>query len=140
VSRTGGTVASFADLTSAAAWLTTEHRTLVAAIHQAVLSGPRQAVWLLTDAMPSHFWASGRMSDWLSCGQAAVAVAREEGDVPGMAAAMLALADAHVFQERDAFSLYAGAGRGGLRGSRERRGTGLSATAAGRRSCHCREG
>ncbi|MEU8364565.1 hypothetical protein AB0C27_51990 [Nonomuraea sp. NPDC048882] len=55
LSRSDVTAASFADLPSAAAWLTSEHRNLVAAIHQAVSTGPRQAVWLLTDAMRSHF-------------------------------------------------------------------------------------
>ncbi|HUR02618.1 MAG TPA: tetratricopeptide repeat protein [Nonomuraea sp.] len=101
------TATSFADLASAAAWLAAEHPNLVAAVHQAARSGPRRSTWLLTDAMRSHFWASGSTSDWLSCAQTAVTVAREEGDVPGMAAAMLALAHASAFQERpDALSLY----------------------------------
>lgn len=103
----GVTPASFADSASASGWLAAEHRNLVAAVHQAARSGPRQAAWLLTDAMRGHFWASGSMSDWLSCAQAAVTVAEEEGDVPGMAAAMLALANAHAFQGRhDALSLF----------------------------------
>ena len=103
----GLTALSFADVASAAAWLAAEHPNLVAAVHQAARSGPRQSTWLLTDAMRSHFWASGSMSDWLSCAQTAVTVAREEGDVAGTAAAMLALANASAFQERhDALSLY----------------------------------
>lgn len=104
----GVTLASFADPASAPGWLAAEHRNLVAAVHHAARSGPRQATWLLTDAMRSHFWASGSMSDWLSCAQVAVTVAQEEGDVPGMAAAMLTLANAHAFQGRsDAISLLA---------------------------------
>lgn len=104
----GVTAASFADLASASGWLAAEHRNLVAAVHQAARSGPRPAAWLLTDAMRSYFWASGSMSDWLSCAQAAVTVAEEEGDAPGMAAATLSLANAHAFQGRDdALSLYA---------------------------------
>ncbi|MBG0819644.1 tetratricopeptide repeat protein [Planomonospora sp. ID91781] len=103
----GVTPASFADPASAARWLAAEHRNLVAAVHHAARSGPRRAAWLLTDAMRSHFWASGSMSDWLSCAQAAVTAAEEEGDVPGMAAAMLTLANAHAFQGRhDALSLF----------------------------------
>ncbi|MFD0661922.1 tetratricopeptide repeat protein [Thermocatellispora tengchongensis] len=106
--RTGVTAAGFDDLTSATAWLAAEHRNLVAAVQQAALSGPRQATWLLTDAMRSYFWASGRTGDWLSCARTAVTVAREEGDVPGTAAATLALADAYAFQGQcDELSLYA---------------------------------
>ncbi|MFI6505966.1 tetratricopeptide repeat protein [Streptosporangium sp. NPDC050855] len=102
----GVTLTSFADPASASAWLAAEHRNLVAAVHQAARSGPRPSTWLLADAMRSHFWASGSTSDWLSCAQAAVTVAEEEGDVPGLAAAMLALANAHAFQVRpDALSL-----------------------------------
>ncbi|MFC4586356.1 BTAD domain-containing putative transcriptional regulator [Sphaerisporangium corydalis] len=101
------TAVAFADLASAAAWLAAEHHNLVAAVHQAARTGPRRSAWLLVDAMRSHFWASGNTSDWLSCAQTAATAAREEGDVPGMASATLALANAHVFLERDdALPLY----------------------------------
>ncbi|MEV0386492.1 BTAD domain-containing putative transcriptional regulator [Nonomuraea sp. NPDC050643] len=102
------TPAVFDDPTAALSWLTTEHGNLVDAVHQAVSAGPRPSVWLLTDALRSHFWSSGHMRDWLSCARVAVAVAEEEGDVSGLAAAVLVLADAHAFGERlDAESLYA---------------------------------
>ncbi|MFI6497863.1 BTAD domain-containing putative transcriptional regulator [Nonomuraea typhae] len=104
----GVTAVAHADLTAAAGWLSAEHRNLVAAVHEAARSGPRPSTWLLTDAMRSHFWSSRSMGDWLACAQTAVAVAEEDGNVPGLAAATLALASAHDFQERrGAHALYA---------------------------------
>ncbi|MBE1589322.1 BTAD domain-containing putative transcriptional regulator [Nonomuraea angiospora] len=84
---------SFDDPASAADWLAAEHRNLVAAIHQAALSGPRRSAWLLTDALRGHFRTGGRTTDWLSCAHVAVTAAEEEQDVEGMAAALLTLAD-----------------------------------------------
>ncbi|MEV0385509.1 BTAD domain-containing putative transcriptional regulator [Nonomuraea sp. NPDC050643] len=101
------TAATFDDPAAAARWLATEHANLVAAIHQAVSSGPRPAVWLLFDAMRGHFWKTRRMSDWLSCAEAAVAVAGDEGDAMAMAAALRSSAAAHSHQDPyEAISLY----------------------------------
>ncbi|MGI5271618.1 BTAD domain-containing putative transcriptional regulator [Nonomuraea sp. CA-218870] len=97
----------FADLAAAARWLAREHGNLVAAVHAAARSGPRRSAWLLVDAMRSHFWASGNMTDWLSCARAAATAAEEEGEAAGQAAALLSLADAHAFhRRREALSLY----------------------------------
>ncbi|GAA3670488.1 BTAD domain-containing putative transcriptional regulator [Nonomuraea antimicrobica] len=105
---TAVTPAAFEDVTSARTWLAVEHANLVAAIHQAVSTGPRQSVWLLGDAMRCHFWTGRRMNDWLSCAQAAVAVAEEEGDAAATAAALRGLADAYSHQEQHhAIALYA---------------------------------
>ncbi|MEV4373736.1 tetratricopeptide repeat protein [Nonomuraea sp. NPDC049637] len=95
----GVAVRSFDDPASAAAWLTAEQCNLVAAVHQAARSGPRASAWLLTDALRSHFWHTGTMQHWLSCARSAMAAAFEEGDLAGRAAATLALANAHAFQE-----------------------------------------
>ncbi|MEU8364566.1 hypothetical protein AB0C27_51995 [Nonomuraea sp. NPDC048882] len=47
------------------------------------------------------------MGDWLSCAQAAVTVAGEEGDATARAAALLVLASAHTHRgQPDAISLY----------------------------------
>lgn len=91
--------AVFDDPGAAREWLAAEHGNLVAAIHEAVAAGPRQAAWRLFDAMRSHFWTGRRMSDWLSCGEAAVAAARDEGDAMAMAAALRGLATARSYQE-----------------------------------------
>ncbi|MEW9555843.1 BTAD domain-containing putative transcriptional regulator [Nonomuraea sp. NPDC050783] len=103
----GMPVPAFTDLAPAARWLATEHRNLVAAVHAAARSGPRRSAWLLIDTMRSHFWASGNMADWIPSARAAAAAAEAEGDLTGQAAATLALADAHAFQDRrEALPLY----------------------------------
>ncbi|MEV4566028.1 BTAD domain-containing putative transcriptional regulator [Nonomuraea sp. NPDC049419] len=100
-------VAAFDDPGPASEWLAAEYGNLVAAIHQAVSAGPRRFVWLLFDAMRSYFWMSRRMSDWLSCAEAAVAVAGEEGDAMAMVAALRGLAAAHSYQKpHEAIPLY----------------------------------
>ncbi|WP_460530728.1 AfsR/SARP family transcriptional regulator [Flindersiella endophytica] len=107
-SRTTLPAMDFSDPAAAVAWMTAEHGNLVDAIHQAAATKPGPVVWLLADAMRSHFWAGGRKGDWLSCAQTALAIAEGEADPAGTAAALLALADAHANQgRREANGLYA---------------------------------
>ncbi|MFI6499504.1 BTAD domain-containing putative transcriptional regulator [Nonomuraea typhae] len=105
--RTGEVSVAFDGPSAAMGWLAGEHRNLVAAVVEAARSGPRASAWLLTDALRGYFWAVRTTSDWHACGQAAVAAAEAEGDTLGLAAALLALADAHAYREQpEANALY----------------------------------
>jgi tetratricopeptide (TPR) repeat protein len=103
----GVTAAAFGDRASAVVWLAAEHPNLVDAIRMARIFGPRSLAWLLADAMRGQFRTTWRTTDWLSCAEAAVAAAGEEGDAAAMASALLVLADAHSHQDAElAISLY----------------------------------
>ncbi|MCA2228762.1 AfsR/SARP family transcriptional regulator [Nonomuraea aurantiaca] len=84
----------------AVAWLEAEHVNLVAMIHDAMQHGPRENVWLLTDALRGYFWMSRRLEDWLACAQAALAAAVAAGDPAAEAVIQLSLANAQTFQDR----------------------------------------
>ncbi|WP_181019804.1 AfsR/SARP family transcriptional regulator [Nonomuraea typhae] len=105
--RTGEVSVTFDGPSAAVGWLADEHRNLVAAVVEAARSGPRASAWLLTDALRGYFWTVRTTSDWHACGQAAVAAAEADGDTLGLAAALLALADAHAYCEQpEANALY----------------------------------
>lgn len=87
----GAAIASHAD---AQAWLEAERPNLVATVTRAAQHGPRQAAWLIADAMRGYFWTRRHHLDWLAVAEAGLAAAAAEQDWQAMAAADLSLAAA----------------------------------------------
>jgi DNA-binding SARP family transcriptional activator/tetratricopeptide (TPR) repeat protein len=85
---------AFADHAAALAWLEAERPNLVATITWAAGNGPRQAAWLLADAMRGYFWMRRHAADWLAVAHAGLAAAQAGQDPCGMAAAHLSIAQA----------------------------------------------
>jgi DNA-binding SARP family transcriptional activator len=79
---------------AALAWLEAERANLVATVARAAARGPRQAAWLIADAMRGYFWRGRHTQDWLAVGHAGLAAAQAGHEPRAMAAARLSLAQA----------------------------------------------
>ncbi len=89
-------VEGFADPGAALAWLEAERANLVAAVERAAADA-RPVAWLLVDALRGYFWMRRHTADWLAAGGAALAAAGAAGELAGLAAAHLCLAQARRF-------------------------------------------
>ena len=78
-------------------WLETERANLVTTVTWAAGHGPREAAWLIADAMRGYFWTRRYAADWLAVAEAGLAAAGghgEDGEQRAMAAARISLAQA----------------------------------------------
>jgi DNA-binding SARP family transcriptional activator/tetratricopeptide (TPR) repeat protein len=84
---------AFSTASAALAWLDAERLNLLAAARDAAEHGPRQAAWLLMDALRAY--CSQRMStvDWLTLIRAGMSAAERADDPLGQAAAYLNLGE-----------------------------------------------
>jgi tetratricopeptide (TPR) repeat protein len=88
------------DNTSALAWLDAERANLVAVVAYAAEHGPRQAAWLLADALRCYFVRRMYTVDGLAVAHAGLAAAQADGEGRAEAAARLSFADFHARQGR----------------------------------------
>lgn len=91
---------SFADPTTARAWLDAERTNLIAAMRHAADHGPRGLSVLLAHSLSSYFQQGAYVADWLATATAAVAAAEAERDPRPHAAAELNLGRAHSYAAR----------------------------------------
>lgn len=88
---------AFAGHADALDWLETERANLVTTVTWAAGHGPREAAWLIADAMRGYFWTRRYAADWLAVAEAGLAAAGGQGDdrePRAMAAAHISLAQA----------------------------------------------
>ncbi|MDX8035524.1 BTAD domain-containing putative transcriptional regulator [Lentzea sp. BCCO 10_0856] len=77
----------------ALAWLDAELPNLVAAARLAAEQGPARAAWLLADSLRGYCWLRMCTVEWLAIATAGLTAATSAGDLAGLAAAELSLAD-----------------------------------------------
>jgi tetratricopeptide (TPR) repeat protein/DNA-binding SARP family transcriptional activator len=99
-SDTVAPTAPIRDRAQASGWLDQERACLVAAVRHGASHGPRQAAWLLADALRGYFWLRKWVVDWLAVGEAALTAAEAEHNLAARAAAQLSIADAHLARGR----------------------------------------
>ncbi len=89
---------AFGGHADALGWLETERANLVTTVAWAARHGPREAAWLIADAMRGYFWMRRYAADWLDVAEAGLTAADGQGgDDPeprAMAAAHISLAQA----------------------------------------------
>ena len=90
----------FADQREAVAWVDAELPALQAAVLRCAERGPRQAAWLLADALGGYFQLRGAVLSWHTVASAALAAAEAAGDETAQAMANLAISAAFVRQDR----------------------------------------
>jgi DNA-binding SARP family transcriptional activator/Tfp pilus assembly protein PilF len=94
------TGAAFGGHADALDWLETERANLVTTVTWAAGHGPREAAWLIADAMRGYFWMRRYAADWLAVAAAGLAAAgpagsrEDDGEPRAMAAAHISLAQA----------------------------------------------
>jgi tetratricopeptide (TPR) repeat protein len=66
---------AFAGSADALDWLESERANLVSTVSWAAGHGPREAAWLLADAMRGYFWIRRYAADWLAVAEAGLAAA-----------------------------------------------------------------
>ncbi|MGC4940098.1 BTAD domain-containing putative transcriptional regulator [Kribbella sp. DT2] len=91
-------VPEFAGHGDALAWLDAERVNLVAAARQAVLQGPAELTWYLSDALRGYFAARRHNDDWENLAISALGVAEEAGTVEAQAALHLSLGVLHSYR------------------------------------------
>ena len=74
------TAIAFGGHADALDWLETERATLVTTVSWAAGHGPREAAWLIADAMRGYFWMRRSAADWLAVAEAGLAAASGEAD------------------------------------------------------------
>jgi DNA-binding SARP family transcriptional activator/tetratricopeptide (TPR) repeat protein len=88
---------AFAGHADALAWLEAERANLVTTVTWAAGHGPREAAWLIADAMRGYFWTRRYAADWLAVAEAGLAAAggqEDDREPRAMAAAHISLAQA----------------------------------------------
>jgi DNA-binding SARP family transcriptional activator len=93
----GDTGIAFAGHADALDWLETERANLVTTVTWAAGHGPREAAWLIADAMRGYFWMRRYAADWLAVAEAGLAAAggqEDDREPRAMAAAHISLAQA----------------------------------------------
>ena len=93
---------AFAGHADALDWLETERANLVTTVTWAAGHGPREAAWLIADAMRGYFWMRRYAADWLAVAEAGLAAAggqADDGEPRAMAAAHISLAQAQALAD-----------------------------------------
>jgi DNA-binding SARP family transcriptional activator len=93
----GDASVAFAGHADALEWLETERANLVTTVTWAAGYGPREAAWLISDAMRGYFWMRRYAADWLAVAEAGLAAAggqEDDREPQAMAAAHISLAQA----------------------------------------------
>ncbi len=101
--------AGYPDESAALRWLEAERHNLVLAVRYAAQHGPRSAGWILADALRGYFHLRRYTGDWFVVADAALAAARQDGDLAGQAAARHSLGTAYrsIGEHRTALRHYA---------------------------------
>jgi DNA-binding SARP family transcriptional activator/tetratricopeptide (TPR) repeat protein len=91
----GASAEELADVPAALAWLTAEHRVLVAVVHWAARSGFDTHAWQLAWTLAMYFNLRGHWQDWADTHQVGLQAAQRLGDGPAQVRMHRGLGGAH---------------------------------------------
>ncbi len=100
----GDTGVAFGGHADALDWLETERANLVTTVTWAAGHEPREAAWLIADAMRGYFWMRRYAADWLAVAEAGLAAAAAGLAADGLAAGGLAAGGHEDDRERRAMA------------------------------------